>query len=235
MVKTKRTAKKRRRSNARIILALSIAVVVALGCAVGGTLAWLVSASEPVVNTFTYGDINISLAETDTGDGDNDEYTNKYKMMPGATIAKDPVVTVAEGSEACWLFVKLDKSTNFDTFMTYAMEEGWVQLKDANGSEVAGVFFRAVSAEDAAAAHALFGVLKDNAVSVKGEVTKQQLNELTDATYPSLTITAYAVQQVGFEPEITAGAAAPTEAQINAAAHNAWETAQSSGGGTANP
>lgn len=240
MAKTKRTAKRRRHSrrNTHMLLVLALAIVITLACAVGGTLAWLVSASDPVVNTFTYGDINITLTETDNKvDGDNDANTNKYKMMPGESITKDPKVTVIKGSEACWLFVKLDKSTNFVDFMEYTMEDGWVQLKDENEAVVEGVFFRAVSAEEAAGADKEFAVIKDNTVSVKSEVTKEDLNALTDATYPSLTITAYAVQQVGFEPEVTEGAAAPTEAQTNAAALKAWGVAQSdtTGGENENP
>lgn len=238
MAKTKRTAKHAKQRRTQVLFISMLALVLMLTCAVGGTLAWLVSASDPVVNTFTYGDINITLTESDTGDDDGNENTNKYKMMPGAAITKDPKVTVIKGSEACWLFVKLEKSDNFDTFMEYAMEEGWVQLKDENGAVVEGVFFRAVSAEEAADADKEFVVIKDNTVSVKGEVTKAMLNALTDATYPSLTITAYAVQQVGFEPEITEGATAPTPEQTNAAALSAWAVAQSDAAddsGTTNP
>lgn len=235
MAKSKRAARRARQRRNKVLLASLLIFVLALGCAVGGTMAWLISASEPVVNTFTYGDINITLTETDTGDGDNNENTNKYKMMPGGTITKDPLVTVAKGSEASWLFVKLEKSTNFDDFMTYAMEDGWTQLNDANGQAVEGVFFRKVEAADAADADKPFGVIAENKVIVKDTVTKAQLNALTDANYPSLTITAYAVQYLGFEPEVTAGATEPTADQINAAAAGAWQAAlneQTSGGGT---
>ena len=239
MAKTKRTAKRRRHSrrNTRLLLVLAMAIVITLACAVGGTLAWLVSASDPVVNTFTYGDINIDLTESDF-DRDGNKYTNKYKMMPGEPITKDPKVTVMQGSEACWLFVKLEKSDNFGDFMEYEMADGWVELTGADGQPVEGVFFRAVSAEEAADADKEFVVIKDNTVSVKDEVTKAQLNALTEETYPSLTITAYAVQQVGFEPEITEGATEPTKDQTNAAALKAWEVAQSDAAddsGTTNP
>ena len=147
-------------------------------------------------------------------------------------------VTVIKGSEACWLFVKLEKSANFDTFMEYAMERDWVQLKDDSGAAIEGVFFRAVAATDAASADAAYQVIANDTVTVKGNVTKEQLNDLTDATYPSLTITAYAVQQVGFEPEITEGATEPTLDQTNAAALKAWAVAQSDAAddsGTTNP
>ena len=239
MAKTKRTAKRRRHSrrNTRLLLVSVLAIVITLACAVGGTLAWLVSASDPVVNTFTYGDINIDLTESDF-DRDGNKYTNKYKMMPGEPITKDPKVTVMQGSEACWLFVKLEKSDNFGDFMEYEMADGWVELTGADGQPVEGVFFRAVSAEDAADADEEFFVIKENKVFVKSEVTKEELNALTEETYPSLTTTAYAVQQVGFEPEITEGATEPTKDQTNAAALKAWEVAQSDAAddsGTTNP
>ena len=53
-----------------------------------------------------------------------------------------------------------------------------------------------------------------------------------------ITNSAYAVQQVGFEPQITEGEAAPTEVQTNAAALSAWAVAQSDAAddsGTTNP
>lgn len=156
----------------------ALAVILVLCCAVGGTLAWLTQKTDAVVNTFTVGDINITLTETE----------REYKMVPGNTIDKDPIVTVQAGSEACWLFVKVEKSANFDTFMTCAMATGWTALA---GQE--GVYYRQVDAA-AAAAGASFAVLVGNQVTVKDTVTKTMLNALTPATYPTLTFTAYAVQ-----------------------------------------
>ena len=40
-------------------------------------------------------------------------------------------------------------------------------------------------------------VIKDKTVTVKDTVTKQMLNDLTSETYPTLTVTGYAVQQAG--------------------------------------
>lgn len=174
------------------IAILAVAVVL-LGVA-GGTLAWLIDQTESVVNTFTYGDITIELTETDTDDGDNNPLTNEYKMVPGQTITKDPVLTVVAGSEDCWLFVKLEKSVDadFDAFMSYEMADGWTALDGVDG-----VYYREVAAADVADADMAFGVIRDNTVTVKSEVTKQMLNELTDATYPKLTVTGYAVQKAG--------------------------------------
>ena len=154
-----------------------VAVVLVLCCAIGGTLAWLTDRTASVTNTFTVGDINIELTET----------TTNYKMVPGNTITKDPKVTVKANSEACWLFVKVEKSSNFDNFMTYEMADGWTALPD-----VAGVYYR----EEAATTTATeLSVLKDNSVLVKDSVTKADLNALTRDTFPTLTFTAYAVQK----------------------------------------
>lgn len=154
-----------------------VAVVLVLCCAIGGTLAWLTDRTNPVVNTFTVGDINIELKET----------TTNYKMVPGNTITKDPKVTVKANSEACWLFVKVEKSSNFDSFMTYEMADGWTAL-----AGVEGVFYCEVAATTTATE---FSVLKDNSVLVKNTVTKADLNALTQNTFPTLTFTAYAVQK----------------------------------------
>lgn len=204
-------------------LALILTVVLLLGSVVGGTLAWLIANPDPVVNTFTYGDINIDLEETDTGlDDDGDDNTNEYEMMPGQEIVKDPKITVFAGSESNWLFVKLEKSENFDDFMEYEMADGWTLLE---GTE--NVYFRLVTEEDVAEADAEFEVIKGNCVTVKETVTKEMLNALDsdseNVTYPTLTVTAYAVQYVGFEAEVTEDAEAPTDEQMQAAASGAWE------------
>lgn len=89
-------------------LAIALVVVLLCGSVIGGTVAWLIDQTNPVVNTFTYGDVNIDLDESDTGlDDDDSEDTNDYEMVPGEVITKDPKVTVFTDSKACWLYVKL--------------------------------------------------------------------------------------------------------------------------------
>ena len=86
MAKGKYAAKHAGRVNMKP-LALIMALVLTLGGVIGGTVAWLIATPDPVVNTFTYGDINIDLDETDTKlDDDNDPNTNEYEMMPGQSI-----------------------------------------------------------------------------------------------------------------------------------------------------
>lgn len=168
-----------------------VAVALVLCCVVGGTLAWLQDKTDPVVNTFTYGDINIDLKET----------TSDYKMVPGGTIAKDPTATVKAGSEDCYLFVKIEKSANYSTYLNdYAVAGGWTQLTEADGTPVAGVYYREVAASTADQAFYVLGGTTDcpnGCVTVKGEVTKTQMEALKaeDASLPTLTFTAYAVQK----------------------------------------
>lgn len=169
-------------------LVLTGAATLALTATVGGTLAWLI-AEDTVTNTFTYGDINIELTETDTGlDADDNDKTNEYEMVPGNNITKDPTITVEADSEDCYLFVQLNKSDNFDTFMTYEVnEEVWTALDG-----VENVYYCEVSKSTN---EQIFNVLLNDEVKVKDNVTKDMFNSLTDATYPELTITAYGVQR----------------------------------------
>lgn len=168
-----------------------VAVALVLCCVVGGTLAWLQDKTDPVVNAFTYGDINIDLKET----------TTNYKMVPGGTISKDPKATVKAGSEACYLFVKIEKSANYSTYLNdYAVAEGWTQLMGTDGNPIAGVYYREVAASEV---DQDFYVLDGKTgytggyVTVKGEVTKTQMEALKaeGASPPTLTFTAYAVQK----------------------------------------
>lgn len=155
-------------------LALVLALTLLVAGVVGGTLAWLTDRTAEVKNTFTVGDINIGLTET----------TTDYKMVPGNTIAKDPTVTVKANSEACWLFVQVTESENLDTFITYAIANGWTKLKS-------GVYYREVPAS---AADQTFPVLAGNAVTVNNTVTKEMLTA-KDFANPTLTFKAYAVQK----------------------------------------
>lgn len=164
-------------------VALLLALVLVFGVAAGGTLAWLTAETTPVKNTFTTSDIKVKLEESENLD---------LKMIPGWTITKDPKAWVEAGSEDCYLFVKLEKSTNFDSFMTYAMADGWTAL-----SGVDGVYYRVVTAdggEGTSKINVRYSVLKDDKVTVSGSVTKANMNALTEATYPTLTVTAYASQ-----------------------------------------
>lgn len=160
-------------------LALVLALALMVVGAVGGTLAWLTAKSDTVTNTFTTSDIKVELKETQ----------EPYKMIPGYTIHKDPQAKVLPNSEDCYLFVKLDESQNFGTYLEYTIAGGWTELK---GDGITGkVYYRTVEGNQIGTA---YSVLQGDQVTVKGDVTKDQMKDLTADTYPTLTITAYASQ-----------------------------------------
>ena len=201
----KHRANRRRMSNKKFIAILSVFVMLALtmvvGCAVDGTVAWLVSESESSVSTFTLGDINIKL----TGESES----QPLKIIPGVDIKRSLKVTVDPNSEACWLFVKVE-GTNWSrfpdangtakVFYSVDVQKGWIALNDHPG-----VYYREVSAEDAKT-----GVEYDvnGVVAVSKELTKAEVNSIASGTQPQLSFTAYAVQRYSFEDAAKAWEAA---------------------------
>lgn len=178
--------RKRRGISTKALVAL-LAFVLVIGCSLGGTLAWLMDETDAVINTFTVGDINITLDET----------TKDYKILPGVDIPKDPKVTVEANSEACWLFVKVDE-VNWPNFMdgdnrkvNYRIAYGWIPLDGK-----LGVYYREVDAATAEKGET-YGVLLNNEVTVSDTLTKSEIAEVKKQGQPLLTFTAYAVQKEG--------------------------------------
>ena len=169
----------KRRGVASKTLVLALAVMLIVGATIGGTVAWLTAQTPSVTNTFTVGDINITLNET----------KSDFKMVPGNVIDKDPVVTVVDGSEDCYLFVKIEKSTTLDKYISYTVASGWTELDNVDG-----VYYRVVNATDGTKS---FSVLANDRVTVNEGVTKADMEALKaeTATQPTLTFTAYAVQK----------------------------------------
>lgn len=177
-----------------------MALVLAIGCAVGGTLAWLISQTDPVVNTFTYGDINIDLYEHEYNASENKLGKSKvpkvdnYKIIPGVNLPKDPTVEVKANSETCWLFVKVEEQGTFVADkVTYGIADGWTK---GNGMEIPeNVYYREV---EAVVNTREFPVLKDNTVTVRDTLTKDEVDRLKGKK-TTLTFTAYAVQKDGID------------------------------------
>ena len=161
------------------LIALTAAFLLVIGAAVAGTVAWLTDKTVTVKNTFTVGNIAIELAET----------TSNYKMVPGQTIAKDPKVSVKAGSEACWLFIKVEEGNKVADFIDYTIDPSWTKLED-------GVYYREAAAADTVQK---FSVLTNDQVTVKNTVTKADMDAIEKQTVaaPTLSFTAYAVQKAG--------------------------------------
>jgi len=164
------------------VVALAVAFILVVVCAVGGTLAWLKDSTETITNTFRYGKVDIELDESKGYFTSDNNY--EFLLSEGADIEKDPTITVKANSEDSYIFVKLDKSENFDEILSYEINDGWTALDGEDG-----VYYMVYSKTDA---DEEIQVLKDNKISVNLGVTNAQLEALTDL--PTLAITAYAVQ-----------------------------------------
>lgn len=208
--KNRRVAKAR-----RVLLSLSL-VLVMMMVAVGGTIAWLTADTDPVTNTFTTSNIDITLTETE-GELNEETDEREFQMVPGITLPKDPVVGVTAESEACWLFVKIDEVAattdgttaykTFDDFISYAVATGWTQGKglDSEGKGVpTNVWYRKVNASDAKKG-VTYSVLENDQVKVLTTVDKEMMDalEADGATLPKLTFTAYASQLMNDTEELS--------------------------------
>lgn len=133
------------RSKALLLTLCAVALVVAT---VFGTMAYLTS-TDKVTNTFTVGNVAITLDETKVGT-DGTAVTpaertdaNTYKLMPGHIYTKDPIVHVTAGSEDSWIFVKVENGiTAFEAaesneYTPIAMQitttNGWTALEGVDG------------------------------------------------------------------------------------------------------
>lgn len=203
-----------------------MALVLLIGCGVGGTLAWLMDTTDAVTNTFTVGDINIDLNEHKFNkDGTPTATTTKenstdYKILPGTSQAKDPFVTVKKDSEACWVFVKIVEKDNYlftadgEGNKTYR-EEKYIQwsidtnqnweLVSRDPAEPTGaqkVTYIYGKKQDAVSADTYINILNEKTVKYASSLTKDNLNAL-DETKPVLEFTAYAIQSEGLKKNET--------------------------------
>ena len=174
-----------------LTMVLALVLVFALG--VGGTLAWLSDDTDPVVNTFTVGDINIDLAET---------VNPAFDFVPGDVLAKDPKVTVEATSEDCYLFIKVIDANNTITdannnnkIVNWTVDTSvWTAVPGHDG-----FWYKEVTKGAGADGFAVFtdGIAnddKDGSVTVSTEVTKDMVAGLK-TNKPTITVTAAAVQK----------------------------------------
>ena len=204
-------------------LLLTLCAVVLVIATVFGTMAYLTSTDE-VTNTFTVGQVKIKLdeakANTDGSlvEGADRVKANSYKLLPGHTYNKDPMVTVLKGSEPSYvkMTVTFSKANELDAIF------------DPNGANLTSIFkgYDATNwigkgnTKDAAAntrtyefwyketvgaptADVPLDALFDS-ITVPGAITKEQLATIEGMT---ITVNAYAIQADGFETEAAAWAA----------------------------
>ena len=174
------------------ILAACLVVCLLATAVIGTTLAYFTDTKE-VTNTFSSGNVTITLDEAPVDpDGQattgNRVITNDYKLYPGKEYDKDPTITVAAGSEDCYLFVRVvnglaDVEAAGDTTIAKQMENnGWTLVDgETNVYMQSGIY----SAEARAVVFETFKI-----------DTAETATTLADAE--DVVITAYAIQAEGF-------------------------------------
>lgn len=183
------------------LLALILSVAVVASIAAAGTLAYLTASADPVVNTFTVGNIEIDLEEHKLlEDGKLDPSVtvpmNEYKrVLPGAELNKDPFVTVKAGSEDCYLYVQVidginaavpgAATTDMDVRTAENPDGKWIAVDEANGI----YRYAEVVAHDATNNQA-FTVF--NKVNFAGTLTNEQMKTLDKGI---IAIKAFAIQE----------------------------------------
>lgn len=178
-----------KKTNVKLVVLVS-AILLAF-CVLGGTLAWIAVTSDPVENVFIVGDdIEITLDEP-TAPADK-----QFPLVPSKTYAKDPTITVAEGSAPMYLFFKVEESDNLGDFVTYEINTGWTKL---TGVEETVYYQKLAKTESETDYYLLKGgdVCENGEVTIKETVTKEMIDALTEDTYPTLSFTAYAIQAEG--------------------------------------
>lgn len=181
------------------ILVACLCVALAVLTIAGTTLAYLTS-QDKVTNTFTVGNVKITLDEKDvdnsTPNAERDK-ANAYILMPGKKYEKDPTVHVDPVSEDSWIFVKVENGIS--SFEATTAEGGYKTIADqitANGwtalDNAAGVYYKSYTKNTTGADLVVFREfqLSDTANDVTGWSTIDASN--------NIVVTAYAIQKDGF-------------------------------------
>lgn len=186
------------------ILVACLCVALAVLTVAGTTLAYLTS-HDTVTNTFTVGNVAITLDEKDTDDSTPNaerDKANAYLLMPGKNYEKDPTVHVANTSENSWIFVKVvngisafeaTSENGYKTIAEQIKDNGWTELTGVTG--VTGVYYKEFTKSADATGNTDWVVfsnfqISDNANTVQGWSDIGAGN--------NIVVTAYAIQKEGF-------------------------------------
>ena len=194
----------------RKTLILAACAIMLVCATIAGTLSYL-TAQVSVKNTFTVGNVAITMDETDVDNstpGGNDRDTeNEYKILPGQTYTKDPIIHVSATSEDCYVFVKVTnnissvEATGNNTIAKQLEANGWKAVPP----DESNVYYM----EDAVNASADVNVF--GRFTVSDSATNEQLSAINGKT---IEVEAYAVQKEGFTSAVDAwNATFGTEAQ----------------------
>lgn len=187
---------------------LMLALVLVIGCTIGGTLAWLTAKTSDVENTFVAGQIG-TLELEEEADQITTTEGHQFIVIPGVDITKDPKVTytptTAEGTVPvdAYVFVELTgigqnkwawnataaqyeiKSDN-NVVLSFQIADGWTVVPG-----VSDVYYKTSTGTTGLTADA---IIQDNKITVSHLITEDDVTTVATAA-DKLTFTAYAIQQ----------------------------------------
>lgn len=213
-------------------LLMACCAVLLVFASVLGTLAYLTDTTEKVTNTFTVGKVDISLDEakvnkdgdlvnengsvvSDLADAARGYGNSEIRLVPANKVTKDPTITVASGSEKCWVRVKVvvtfDKTdcdaTAYETdvaSMFGTLGSGWSKDTNVvkNANKITYEYRYANVVDDSSTIPAVF-----TEVTVPATWDNADLTAMGGMT---IDITAHAIQSEGFVNADKAWEAFPT-------------------------
>ena len=195
----------------KALLLAACAVLLVLGT-VFTTVAFLSSTTDVVKNTFTVGNVVITLDEKDVDDSTPDmdrDIKNEYHLVPGKEYDKDPTIHVQENSENCYLFIKVKNDiTSIEdagaTIEAQILANDWQVLStEADGSVIYYL------ADEIESKNEVQDIYIFKTFKVGDDVSNATLTALAE-NEPTITVVAYAIQSTGFESAEEAWTAAPS-------------------------
>lgn len=177
----------------RNFLILTLSMIIITVSFVAPTFSWLSSQSDPVVNTFAGGKIEVIVDESKVDEhgkiifGGGRVYGNKYKYVAGSVLDKDPTPTVIAGSESCYVFLCVENELT-DMFRCNYDTTHWYPVA-TEGNKTLYVYYSTVDASEAETDVMLEPIFTQ--VEVSKELTPDEVEALGTKM---LNVTAYAVQ-----------------------------------------
>ena len=197
------------------------AVVLLLVFVVGGAIAYFTD-TDTKTNTFTIGNVDIDLVETQWDaltktEGDPNIPDAAEDMMPGEFVTKDPVIRNLSTKNPAYVFAKVEvpcsktvstPSLPTTELFTYTVNSAWTELSTAavactDSGTATHVYYygtggtlsplaKAADASTPTAAPALF---VDNKVTLLGTLKSEQIPNPTAAK--NIVVTGYGIQTEG--------------------------------------
>ncbi|MBQ2264555.1 MAG: hypothetical protein II341_04040 [Oscillospiraceae bacterium] len=203
------------KTGSKILLGVSGAVLLVAG-SVAGTLAFLTD-DDTVTNTFTIGKVDISLTETAVKpDGTPDEGAervkeNEYRLVPGVTYTKDPILAIEPDSESAYIRM-IVRVQNWDAAKAaFGSLEEIVNLDAANwtavgnGEQDGNTMIYEYRYKESPIANATNEAIELPALftelTVPGDLTSTELGALytgDEKTDFRITVEGHAIQSTGF-------------------------------------